>query len=56
MTQEQIMELLNRKIQEVIETYKQYCDKYNTERWRDYYHGVLKGLKDARNIVEMLDK
>lgn len=56
MTQEQIIELLNKKIKEVIETYKQYCGKYDTERWRDYYCGVIKGLKDARSIVEILDE
>lgn len=56
MTQEQIMELLDREIEEIIEESKQYYGKHNTERWRDYYYGVMKGLKDAKNIVELLNE
>lgn len=55
MTQEQIIELLNIKIKEIQKKAKQ-DHNYNNERWRDYYSGVVKGLKDAQNIIGMLDK
>jgi hypothetical protein len=49
MTQEQIMELLNRKI-------KEYTKKSEQNHWCDYYGGVVKGLKDAQSVIGMLDK
>jgi hypothetical protein len=55
MTQEQIMELLNRKIKEAIMTSKQ-DHGHNTEWWREYYSGVAEGLKEAKSIVGMLNK
>lgn len=56
MTQEQIMELLNRKIKEAIETSEQDHGAHNTETWSHYYSGVAQGLKDARSIIGMLNK
>jgi hypothetical protein len=55
MTQEQIMELLNRKIKEAIETSEQ-DHGHNTEWWSEYYSGVAEGLKEARGIIGMLNK
>ena len=55
MTQEQIMELLNRKIKEIQKKLEQ-NHNYNNERWRDYYSGVVKGIKDAQSVIGMLDK
>lgn len=55
MTQEEIIRLLNRKIEEAIEiSEKDYG--HNTEAWSHYYSGVAQGLKDARGIIGMLDK
>lgn len=56
MTQEQIMELLNRKIKEAIETSEQDHGAHNNEAWSHYYSGVAQGLKDAKSIIGMLDK
>lgn len=53
MTQKQIMEILNRKIKEI---QKKSDHNYNNERWRDYYSGAVKGLKDAQSVIGMLDK
>lgn len=55
MTQEQIIELLNRKINEAIKTSEQ-DHGHNTEWWCDYYSGVVEGLKEAKSIIGMLDK
>lgn len=56
MTQEQIMELLNRKIKEATKTSEQ-VREHDTEQWRYYYYsGVVKGLKDAQSVIGMLDK
>lgn len=55
MTQEQIMELLNRKIKEAIKTSEQ-DHGHNTEAWSNYYCGVAEGLKNAKSIIGMLDK
>jgi hypothetical protein len=56
MTQEQIMELLNRKIKEAIETSEQDHGAHNNEAWSHYYNGVAEGLKEARGIIGMLNK
>lgn len=56
MTQEQIMELLNRKIKEAIEMSKQDHGAHNNEAWSHYYSGVAEGLKEAKSIIGMLDK
>lgn len=55
MTKEQIMELLNRKINEAIKTSEENHGR-NTEWWHDYYSGVAQGLKEAKGIIGMLDK
>lgn len=56
MTQEQIMELLNRKIKEAIITSKQDHGAHNNEAWSHYYSGVAQGLKEAKSIIGMLNK
>lgn len=56
MTQEQIMELLNRKIKEAIETSEQDHGAHNNEAWSHYYSGVAEGLKEAKGIIGMLNK
>lgn len=56
MTQEQIVELLNRKIKEAIETSEQDHGAHNNEAWNHYYNGVAEGLKEARGIIGMLNK
>lgn len=56
MTQKQIMELLNRKIKEAIETSEQDHGAHNNEAWSHYYSGIAQGLKDAKSIIGMLDK
>ncbi len=56
MTQEQIMELLNRKMKEAIETSEQDHGAHNNEAWSHYYNGVAQGLKDAKSIIGMLNK
>lgn len=56
MTQQQIIELLNRKIKEAIETSKQDHGAHNNEAWSHYYSGVAEGLKEARGIIGMLNK
>ena len=56
MTQEQIMELLNRKIKEAIETSKQDHGAHNNEAWSHYYNGVAEGLKEAKSVIGMLNK
>jgi hypothetical protein len=56
MTQEQIMELLNRKIKEAIKTSEQDHGAHNNEAWSHYYNGVAEGLKDAKSIIGMLNK
>jgi hypothetical protein len=56
MTQEQIMELLNRKIKEAIKTSEQDHGAHNSEAWSHYYNGVAEGLKDAKSIIGMLNK
>jgi hypothetical protein len=56
MTQEQIMELLNRKIKEAIKTSEQDHGAHNNEAWSHYYSGVAEGLKEARGIIGMLNK
>ena len=55
MTKEQIMELINRKIRVFTKMLEQ-NHKYNTEWRRDYYSGLVKGLKDAQSVIGMLDK
>lgn len=56
MTQEQIMELLNRKIR-VFTKMSEQNHKYNTDEQRRYYYsGIVKGLKDAQSVIGMLDK
>lgn len=49
MTKEQVMNLLNKKIENAEENRKRYtnCD--------EYYYGVIEGLKQAKEIVGMLD-
>lgn len=56
MTQEQIMELLNRKIKEAIMTSKQDHGAHNNEAWSHYYSGVVEGLKEAKSVIGMLNK
>lgn len=56
MTQEQIIELLNRKIKEAIKTSEQDHGAHNNEAWSHYYSGVAQGLKEARGIIGMLNK
>ena len=56
MTQEQIMELLNRKIKEAIETSEQDHGAHNNEAWSHYYNGVAEGLKEAKSVIGMLNK
>lgn len=56
MTQEQVIELLNRKIKEAIKTSKQDHGAHNNEAWSHYYTGVAEGLKEAKSIIGMLDK
>lgn len=56
MTQEQIMELLNRKIKEAIITSKQDHGAHNNEAWSHYYNGVAEGLKEAKSVIGMLNK
>lgn len=50
MTKEQVMNLLNKKIENAEENRKRYnnCD--------EYYYGVIEGLKQAKEVVGMLDK
>lgn len=55
MTKEEIIKLLNRKIEEAIEI-SEGDYGHNTEAWSHYYSGVARGLKDARGIIGMLDK
>lgn len=52
MTKEQIIELLNRKIKEVIKTSEQ-DHGHNTVWWCDYYSGVSEGLKEAKSIINI---
>ena len=49
MTKEQVMNLLNKRIENAEENRKRYtnCD--------EYYYGVIEGLKQAKEIVGMLD-
>lgn len=56
MTQEQIIELLNRKIKEAIKTSEQDHGAHNNEAWSHYYSGVAQGLKEAKSIIGMLNK
>lgn len=56
MTQEQIIELLNRKIKEALRTSEQDHGAHNNEAWSHYYSGVAQGLKDAKSIIGMLNK
>ena len=50
MTKEQVMILLNKKIENAEENRKRYTD------YGGYYYGVIEGLKQAKEIVGMLDK
>lgn len=56
MTKDEIMVLLNRKIEDAIETSAQDHGQHNAERWSSYYNGVAQGLRDAKSIIGMLDK
>ena len=50
MTKDGVMNLLNKKIENAEENRKRYnnCD--------EYYYGVIEGLKQAKEVVGMLDK
>lgn len=50
------MVLLNRKIEDAIETAEQDHGKHNAEAWNSYYNGVAQGLRDAKSVIGMLDK
>lgn len=56
MTKDEIMVLLNRKIEDAIETAEQDHGKHNAEAWNSYYNGVAQGLRDAKSVIGMLDK
>lgn len=56
MTREEIMRLLDAKIEAAIEIAQQDHGEHNNEAWRHYYGGVAQGLTDAKAIVGMLDK
>lgn len=55
MTKDEIMTLLDRKIKNAIETAEMECCK-NNDAWDNHYHGVAEGLRQAKEIVGMLDK
>jgi hypothetical protein len=55
MTQEEIIKLLNRKIKEAIEKSKR-NGVHNNKTLSCYYNGVVKGIKDAKSLIGMLDK
>ena len=50
MTKDGVMNLLNKKIENAEENRKRYTD------YGGYYYGVIEGLKQAKEIVGMLDK
>ena len=55
MMKEDVILLLNRKIKDAIETAELDACK-NNDAWTHYYYGVVEGLRQAREIVGMLDK
>lgn len=55
MTQEEIIKLLNRKINEAKELSNRDYG-HNTDSWHTYYSGLAQGLKDAKSIIGMLGK
>ena len=55
MMKEDVILLLNRKIKDSIETAELDACK-NNDAWTHYYYGVAEGLRQAREIVGMLDK
>ena len=56
MTKEEIMIMLDRKIKDAIETAHQDHGRHNAESWSSYYNGVAAGLRQAKEIVGMLNK
>ena len=55
MTKDEIMKLLDRKIKDAIKIAEMDSCKHN-DAWNHYYYGVAEGLRQAREIVGMLDK
>ena len=55
MTKDEIMILLDRKTKNAIVTAELDICKHN-DAWTHYYYGVVEGLRQAREIVGMLDK
>lgn len=55
MMKEDVILLLNRKIKDAIETAELDACK-NNDAWTHYYYGVAEGLRQAKEIVGMLDK
>ena len=55
MMKEDVILLLNRKIKDAIETAELDACK-NNDTWTHYYYGVAEGLRQAKEIVGMLDK
>ena len=55
MMKEDVMLLLNRKIKDAIEIAEMDVGKHN-DAWSHYYYGVAEGLRQAIEIVGMLDK
>ena len=55
MMKEDVILLLNRKIKDAIETAELDACK-NNDAWTHYYYSVAEGLRQAKEIVGMLDK
>jgi hypothetical protein len=55
MTKEEILKLIDKKINDAIEISQQ-KHEHNTDSWSSYYHGVAQGLKDSKSIIGMLNK
>lgn len=55
MTKAEIMKLLDRKIKDAIKIAEMDSCKHN-DAWNHYYYGVAEGLRQAKEIVGMLDK
>lgn len=55
MTKEEILKLIDKKINNAIEISQQ-KHGHNTDSWNSYYHGVAQGLKDSKSIIRMLNK
>lgn len=55
MTKDEVMILLGRKTKDAIVTAELDSCK-NNDAWSHYYYGVAEGLRQAREIVGMLDK